>query len=391
MPSVTPTRTAPVPSTGGGAVGERFAIDPPVEPMLAKPVADVLEGGGEDLAFEPKWDGFRALVFRRGDDVVIQGRMRASDAAASGSWDLTYAFPEMVERIRGIGALDLVLDGELVVIRAGRLSFDSLQLRLRPRKEAGGWKIAELARDLPTSFIAFDLLGADGRDLRGEPTLVRRAALEEALAGAAPPIHVTPQTRDVDVALRWFAEVPGAGLDGLIARPLTGTYTPGKRSLLKVKHSHTVDVVCAGWRPYAKPGPDGQEVVGSLLIGLYDDAGVLQMIGAIGAFPMKQRDALVERLRPLAVPADSDHPWLDPRGRAPGMPSRWRSGRDDTWYPLRPELIAEVGYNQVESGRLRHVASFVRWRPDKDPRECTMDQLVVPDPLDIAEVLTARG
>ncbi len=356
--------------------------------MLAKPIGG-LPASAEGLAFEPKWDGFRALVFRRGDDVVIQGRMRGPEAAASGAWDLSYAFPEMVERIRQMRVEDVVLDGELVVIRDGRLAFDALQMRLRPRKEAGGWKITELSEQLPTSFVAFDLLAADGADLSGAPAARRRAALVEVLDGEAAPLHLTPQTQDLAVAGRWFDALPGAGLDGLIARPLDGVYTPGKRTLFKVKPEHTVDVVCAGWRPYKRPGPDGQEAVGSLLIGLYDDAGVLQMIGAIGAFPMAERLALVERLRDLA--GGEDHPWLSPRGRAPGGPSRWRSGKDDAWYPLRPELVAEVSYNQVESGRLRHVAPLVRWRPDKDPAECTMDQLVSPEPLDIARVLAGTA
>jgi ATP-dependent DNA ligase len=370
-------------------MGERFAVDPPVEPMLAKPI-DGLPHSAEGLAFEPKWDGFRVLVYRRGDDVVIQGRMRAADAAATGAWDLTYAFPEMVERIRHLRATDVVLDGELVVIQGERLAFDALQMRLRPRKEAGGWKIAQLAQDLPTSFVAFDLVAIDGRDVRGLGADERRSLLAEALAGEAPPVHLTPQTRDLAVAARWFAELPGAGLDGLIAKPLDGPYTPGKRTLFKVKQRHTVDVVVAGWRPYAKPGPDGAAVVGSLLIGLYDDAGILQMIGAIGAFPMRERAALVDRLAPLALDPAEDHPWYEPAGRAPGMPSRWRSGKDDDWRPLRPELVAEVAYNQVEAGRLRHVATMVRWRPDKDPRACTMDDLAAPAPLDIATVLDAR-
>ncbi len=369
-------------------MGERFSVDPPVEPMLAKPI-DGLPGTADGLAFEPKWDGFRCLVYRRGADVVIQGRMRAADAATTGKWDLTYAFPEVVERIRRMRADDVVLDGELVVIRDGRLSFDSLQMRLRPRKEAGGWKIDQLAEDLPASFVAFDLLGASGRDLRGASSSDRRAALEQVMAHEPAPLHLTPQTRDLAVARGWFADLPGAGLDGLIARPLAGRYTPGKRTLFKIKQSHTVDVVCAGWRPYARPGPGGQEAVGSILIGLYDDSAVLQMIGAIGAFPMAQRVALVDQLRDLA--AGEEHPWFAPQGRAPGMPSRWRSGKDDTWYPLRPQLVAEVSYNQVESGRLRHVATLVRWRPDKDPTACTMDQLVVPEPLDIANVLAGAS
>ncbi|MCU0262415.1 MAG: ATP-dependent DNA ligase [Candidatus Nanopelagicales bacterium] len=371
-------------------MGARFSVDPPIEPMLAKPIGG-LPASAEGLAFEPKWDGFRVVAYRRGDDVVLQGRMRASDAAASGAWDLSYAFPEMVARLRALRAEDLVVDGELVVIADGRLAFDALQMRLRPRKEEGGWKIAQLARDLPTSFVAFDLLGLDGRDLRGDPSRARRAMLEQALAGEEPPIHVTPQTRSLDTAARWFAQVAGAGLDGLIARPVDGVYTPGKRTLFKVKHQHTVDVVCAGWRPYAKRGPNGEEVVGSILIGLHDDAGVLQMIGAIGAFPMRERAALVERLRPFALPEDAEHPWQDPQGRAPGMPSRWRAGKDDHWYPLRPELVVEVTYDQVLAGRMRHVAGFVRWRPDKDPADCTMADLVAPEPLDIHAVLGARG
>jgi ATP-dependent DNA ligase len=297
----------------------------------------------------------------------------------------------MVARLRALRATDVVLDGELVVIADGRLAFDSLQMRLRPRKEEGGWKIAQLAADLPTAFVAFDVLGLDGRDLRAEANAARRAILEGALAGEADGVHLTPQTRSLATAARWFAEVPGAGLDGLIARPLEGRYTPGKRSLFKIKHQHTVDVVCAGWRPYAKRGPDGEEVVGSILIGLYDDAGVLQMVGAIGAFPMRERIALVERLRPLAAEGADAHPWADPQGRAPGMPSRWRAGKDDHWYPLRPELVAEVTYDQVIAGRMRHVAGFVRWRPDKDPLECRMADLSSPEPLDIQEVLAAQG
>ena len=356
--------------------------------MLAKPIAG-LPDSSDGLSFQPKWDGFRVIIYRRGDDVVIQGRMRAADAAATGSWDLSYAFPEMVARIRGMRVADVVLDGELVVIREGRLAFDALQGRLRPRKEEGGWKIAQLAADFPTAFVAFDLLALDGRDLRGAPFRQRRTALEEVMAGEDAPLHLTPQTDDLGVAARWFAELPGAGLDGLIARPLDGVYAPGRRTLFKIKPQHTVDVVCAGWRPYKQPGPDGRQVVGSVLIGLYDDLGILQMIGAMSAFPMAQRVELAERFAELA--AGPDHPWLDPEGRAPGMPSRWSSGRSSAWNPLRPELVAEVSYNQAESGRLRHLASLLRWRPDKAAEECTMQGLVAPEPLDITEVLTATG
>jgi ATP-dependent DNA ligase len=354
--------------------------------MLAKPIAG-LPHSSQGLAFQPKWDGFRVIVYRRGDDVVVQGRMRASDAAATGSWDLSYAFPEMVERIRGMRAQDVVLDGELVVIRDGRLAFDALQGRLRPRKEEGGWKIAQLAADFPTSFVAFDILGLAGRDLRAAPYDERRSALESVMAGEAEPLHLTPQTADLEVAARWFAALPGAGLDGLIARTLDGVYTPGRRTLFKIKPSHTVDVVCAGWRAYKQAGPNGEQVVGSVLLGLYDEAGILQMIGAMSAFPMAQRAELAARFADLA--AGPDHPWFEPEGRAPGMPSRWSSGRSSAWNPLRPELVAEVSYNQVESGRLRHLASLVRWRPDKAAEDCTMDGLSAPEPLDITRVLTA--
>ena len=356
--------------------------------MLAKPIAG-LPDSAEGLAFQPKWDGFRVLIYRRGDDVVIQGRMRAADAAATGKWDLTYLFPEMVEYIRGLSVKDVVLDGELVVIREGRLAFDALQGRLRPRNEEGGWKIAQLAADSPTSFVAFDLLGIDGRDLRAVPFEQRRVALEGALADAAAPIFRTPQTSDLGVAARWFEELPGAGLDGLIARPVAGVYAPGKRALFKIKPAHTVDVVCAGWRPYAKPGPDGQEVVGSILIGLYDDQRVLQMIGAMSAFPIAVRAQLAKELADLA--AGEDHPWFEAQGRVPDMPSRWSSRKARSWHPLRPELVAEVSYDQVESGRLRHVAGFVRWRPDKDPRECTMEGLEIPEPMNIERVLSPGG
>ncbi|MGB7981027.1 MAG: ATP-dependent DNA ligase [Candidatus Nanopelagicales bacterium] len=375
-------------SSQSPALAERFSLDPPIEPMLAKPIPG-LPLAADGLSFEPKWDGFRVLIYRRGNDVVIQGRMRAADAAATGSWDLSYAFPEMIDAIRALRAGDVVLDGELVVIRSNRLAFDALQGRLRPRKEAGGWKIAELAADFPTSFVAFDLLAHAGRDLREAPAAQRRAELAEVLAGEGPPIHLTPQTRDLEVAARWLAELPGAGLDGLIARRQDGRYTPGRRTLSKIKQVHTVDVVCAGWREYARPGPDGQPVVGSVLLGLYDEVGVLQMVGAMGSFPMAERARLAAQF--AKVPAAPEHPWLDPQGRAPGGPSRWSGGRARPWTPLPLDLVAEVSYNQAESGQIRHLASFVRWRPDKSPDDCTIDQLVTPAPVDIASVLAASS
>ena len=369
-------------------MGDRFLLEPPIEPMLARPIAG-LPDSADGLAFEPKWDGFRCLVYRRDDDVAIQGRMRAADAAATGSWDLTYAFPEMVEAIRSMQARDVVLDGELVVVQGGRLAFDALGMRLRPRKEAGGWKIAQLAHDLPTSFVVFDVLAAAGADLRALPSEQRREQLEAVIGAEPAPIHLTPRTRDLERARTWFAQLPGAGLDGLIARPQGQPYTPGRRTLFKVKPHHSVDVVCAGWRRYARTGPEGQDVVGSLLIGLYDELGVLQMIGAISAFPMAERVRLADVVAQL--PAGPEHPWLAPRGRAPGAPSRWQATRSTDWTPIRPELVAEVSYDQLESGRLRHLASLVRWRPDKDPAQCTTDQLVIPEPLDIADFLARNA
>ncbi len=362
----------------------RFTIDPPIQPMLAKAIPG-LPDPAQGLAFEPKWDGFRVLIYRRGPDVVIQGRMRAADAVATGSWDLSYAFPEMIEAIRALPVSDVVLDGELVVIREDRLAFEALQGRLRPRKEAGGWKIAELAAEFPTSFVAFDLLARDGRDMRTAPARERRAELEQALAGVAAPIHLTPQTMEPAVAAHWFEVLPGAGLDGLIAKPLDGPYTPGRRSLFKIKPVHTVDVVCAAWRAYAKPGPQGQPVVGSVLLGLYDEHGDLHKVGAMGSFPMAQRALLAAEFSRATAP--DEHPLADTQGAVADPPSRWSSGPARAWIPLPPERVAEVAYNQVQSGQLRHLASFVRWRPDKDPRDCTLDQLVTPQPLDIAEVL----
>ncbi len=354
--------------------------------MLAKPIAG-LPDTAEGVVFEPKWDGFRALIFRRGEDVVIQGRMRASDAAASGSWDLTYAFPEMVAAIREQPCSDVVLDGELVVVRHGRLSFDALQSRLRPRKEAGGWKIAQLAGDAPASFVAFDILGRAGTDLRAAPSDERRRALESALHGAAAPVHLTPQVRTLAAAERWLHRLPGAGLDGVIMRPVAGAYTAGRRSLFKVKPVHTVDVVCAAWRPYAKPGPDGEELVGSVLVGLYDDAGTLHPIGAMAAFPMAMRAELARTFAGLA--AGPDHPWSGRGGRMPAMTNRWSAGRGSVTHALRPELVAEVQYSQAAAGRLRHLASLVRWRPDKAAEECRLDDLALPEPFDVAEILPA--
>jgi ATP-dependent DNA ligase len=360
------------------------------------------------MRYEPKWDGFRALVFRDGDDVAIQGRMRAADAASSGRWDLTYAFPEVAQLARAIPAARFVLDGELVIISGDRMDFNSLGMRLRPRSEAGGWKIKSLAEQLPAQLVAFDLLAVGAGNLMPDPLHARREALARMLSAPPPGVHLTPHTADEALARMWFQALPGAGLEGVIVKPADAPYTPGKRTMFKAKHSHTADVVAAGWRPYARPGAAGQPVVGSILLGLYDEAGELGLVGAAGAFTAARRAELAEMFASYAAPAD--HPWADTDGRARGVVSRWSGGRDASWYPLRPELVCEVTYDQFQHepfpqgpagpaqghsggaghGRFRHVAGFVRWRPDRDPRSATYDQLVIPPPLDVHTLLGWR-
>lgn len=363
-------------------LADEFTVAPPVAPMLANAVATLPLDPG--LAYEPKWDGFRAICYRRGDRVLIQGRLRTDDG--TGRWDLSYAFPEVIELLRQVPAADFVIDGELVIRRGEALDFDALGMRLRPRHEAGGWKIAQLATELPAEFVAFDVLGAAGEDLREQPFEGRREALQTVLAGAPAQIHLTPQTRDPQVAARWFAELPGAGLDGVVVKPLAGRYEPGKRTMFKVKHRHTTDVVAAGWREYSRPGPHGP-VVGSILLGAYDEAGVLQFLGAAAAFSGAKRAELAELFASLTLPANAPHPWFDPMGRAPGGPSRWGGGRRAEWHPLQPSLVCEVAYDQVQGDRFRHVAQFVRWRPDRDPASCRTDQLFRPEPWDVGRLL----
>lgn len=361
---------------------------PPVPPMLAKPVgdtvpdADSIPGG---LLYEPKWDGFRILVFRGPDGVVLQPR-RADD--------LAYAFPEVVEAALALPS-GTVLDGELVSAHDGRLWFEELQQRLRPRGEAGGWKITELAEQYPASFVAFDALAVAGRDLRDAPNEQRRAELAALAPGFPESFRLSPGTLDADTARRWFAVFEGAGLDGVVARPLAAPYQPGKRVLLKVKHRRSADVVVAGWRPHKNPGPDGSPVVGSLLLGLYDEAGVLHHVGVASSFSAQRRAALVAELAPHALDDAAAHPWgqwlglggsASARQRVPGGASRWSGGKDLSWVPLRPDLVAEVGYDHMEGDRFRHVAAFRRWRPDREPGSCGYDQLDRPVRFDLAGV-----
>lgn len=357
---------------------------PPVPPMLAKPAGAQVPVG--DYLYEPKWDGFRVLVFRDDDRVVLQPR-RADD--------LAYAFPEVAEQALAQLPAGTVIDGELVSAHDGRLWFEELGMRLRPRSEAGGWKIAELREQYPASLVAFDVLAVAGRDLRHEPNAVRRRELEALAASWQAPFHLSRATTDAEVARTWFRDFEGAGLDGVIARPLAAAYEPGKRVLLKVKHARTADVVVAGWRAFKNPGPDGQAIIGSLLLGLFDDDGRLHHVGVASSFTAKRRVELLEELAPYADVDAASHPWADwlhatgysAGQRVPGAVSRWTGTKDLSWTPIRADLVAEVGYDHMEGDRFRHVASFVRWRPDREPASCTYAQLERPVRFDLAEVL----
>lgn len=339
-------------------------LTPPIDHMLAKPLATTDLSAMSDVAFEPKWDGFRALAFRDGDDIVLQGRGRSSDAMV----DLAYAFPELVSAMREQLPAHVVLDGEIVVSQAGRLDFTALQQRLRPRSEAGTGSIDRLAQSLPATFLAFDLLG-EARSLMDLPLRDRRARLEALAASWSPPLILTPATTDPSVAAHWFTEFEAAGVDGLIVKPLADPYAPGKRAQGKVKHERTVDAVLAGMRLQSP------EAVASLLLGLYDDAGVLQFVGATSAFTAARRRELREELTTLEA-VDGPHPWLGalPGQRVPGAVSRWKKGTD-AWVPLHPERVVEVVIDQMEGDRFRHVAAFSRWRPDRDPATCGYDQI----------------
>ena len=350
--------------------------------MLAKPVAGVPEpdslAGG--LLYEPKWDGFRCIVFRDGDDVVLGSRNEKP---------LARYFPEVVEAVRRDLPERCVVDGEIVVCTGERLDFGALQQRIHPADS----RVRRLAEETPASFVAFDLLALGDDDLMPRPFAERRAALEAALASCRPPIHLTRVSRDLEEARRWFETFEGAGLDGLVCKPLDAPYQPDKRVMLKVKHARTADCVVAGWRPHKQPGDSGQQIVGSLMLGLYDDSGTLQSVGVAASFPMARRAALVEELAPYALAPDDDHPWAAWRdaaaheqSRLPGAVSRWSSGKTLDWNPLRPELVVEVGYDAMEGTRFRHTTQFKRWRPDRTPASCTYDQLERPVRYDLGAV-----
>jgi ATP-dependent DNA ligase len=352
-----------------------FAIDPPIEPMLAK-LADELPSG--EFLYEPKWDGFRAIVFRSADDVFIQSRdLRPLDRY----------FPELHEALIAVLPPGCVVDGEIVIATARGLDFDALQLRLHPAAS----RVAKLAKETPAGFVAFDLLAVDGRDVREMPQQQRRATLESTFAQVAPPVYLTPMTRDRGVAVEWLARFEGAGLDGVIAKPELGIYEPGKRAMLKIKHARTADCAVAGFR-WHKNGKD--ELVGSLLLGLYDDRGRLHHVGVTSAFTVAKRRALAAELAPLRVNAMDNHPWREwaqagDATRMPGGQSRWSAGKDLSWEPLRVERVCEVKYDHMQGDRFRHAAVFQRWRPDRQPLDCRYDQLEITTPYELEKVFGA--
>jgi ATP-dependent DNA ligase len=352
-------------------------VAPPIEPMLAKLAEELPTGDG--FLFEPKWDGFRAIVFRGDSDVFIQSRdLRPLDRY----------FPELHELFLEKLPPGCVIDGEIVIAGPNGLDFDALQLRLHPAAS----RAAKLARETPAGFVGFDLLAIGGIDLRSAPQLERRARLEELLAASGPPIYLTPMTRDRAVAVEWLERFEGAGLDGVIAKPADGVYEPGKRAMIKVKHARTADCVVAGFRWHKS----GNDAVGSLLLGLYDARGRLQHVGVTSAFTMATRKQLAVELAPLRTNALDDHPWREwaaagaaEMSRMPGGQSRWSAGKDLSWEPLRIERVCEVKYDHLQGDRFRHAAVFLRWRPDKPPKDCRYDQLEVTKAYELEKVFGA--
>ena len=346
--------------------------------MLAKRVGELPVGG--PWIYEPKWDGFRALVFRDRDEILIQSRDEKS---------LNRYFPELLEPLRLQLPARCVLDGEIVVAKNGALDFDALQLRIHPAQS----RVKLLSQEIPASIVFFDLLAEGDRDLRGMAFRDRRLMLESLLSSAAPPIHLTPATSELSIAADWFRRFEGAGLDGVIAKPVLGTYEPNKRVMLKVKHERECDCVVAGFR-WHKQG--ARTIVGSLLLGLFDHSGALQHVGVCASFTEKKRRELVELLAPYRKNALAAHPWKhwaehapasgEAEHRVPGGQSRWSQGKDLSWEPLRPELVVEVAYDHMQGSRFRHIAQFRRWRTDKKPGDCTYDQLEVVPPQELARI-----
>jgi ATP-dependent DNA ligase len=348
----------------------QLPVNPPLLPMLAKRVSELPRAG--NWIFEPKWDGFRALIFRDGKDLLIQSRDEKP---------LNRYFPELVEALLKQLPNRCVLDGEIVIAQDGALDFDSLQLRLHPAAS----RVQMLSERIPSSIVFFDLLSDGKSDLRIKPFADRRRRLEALLSSAKPPLHVTPATTDFDVASDWFRRFEGAGLDGVVAKPVTGAYESNKRVMLKIKHERECDCVVAGFRWHKKGDRDR---VGSLLLGLFDDEDTLHHVGVVASFTDKKRAELVEFLKPYRKNALVSHPWKewashDLAHRIPGAQSRWSHGKDLSWEPVRPELVVEVAYDHMQGERFRHTAQFRRFRQDKKPADCTFEQLEVVPPHEI--------
>ncbi|MCY4068643.1 MAG: ATP-dependent DNA ligase [Acidimicrobiaceae bacterium] len=367
------------PATPGGLSieGVDLPVMPPLKPMLAKATDEVPVG---DFAYEPKWDGFRCIVFRDGDEVELGSRNELF---------LTRYFPELIEPLKSSLPLQAVVDGEIIVPVNDRLGFDALQQRIHPADS----RVARLAAETPAEFVAFDVLAAGETDLTGEPFRDRRARLEAIASGFEVPVRLAPSTRDCDIARDWHERFEGAGLDGLIAKPLDGAYEPNKRTQLKIKHTRTVDVVVAGYRMHA----DG-EGVGSLVLGLYDDSGNLQHCGVAASFSARRRKELLEFLRPHVLADPGEHPWaqwMDAEAHGegavmPGTPNRWSGKRrQQPWAPLRLGLVAEVKYEAMLNGRFRGTTRLVRWRPDRSVESCLFDQIEAPADCSLSEVLSS--
>jgi len=354
-------------------------VNPPILPMLAKRVSELPERG--NWIFEPKWDGFRALVFRDGDEVFIQSRDEKP---------LNRYFPELVETLKKQLPKQCVLDGEVVLARDGALDFDALQLRLHPAAS----RVKMLSEQMPASVVFFDLLAEGKKDLRNTPFEQRRSKLESMLSSAESPVHLTPATSDMKIARDWFRRFEGAGLDGVVAKPTSGVYESNKRVMLKVKHERECDCVVAGFRWHKK---GERTAVGSLLLGLFD-SGELHHVGVCASFTDKKRQELVEFLKPYRKDALKNHPWkewatseLEADRRIPGGQSRWSQGKDMSWEPVRPELVVEVAYDHMQGSRFRHTAQFRRWRIDKKPKDCTFEQLEVVPPQELSEIFGKKG
>jgi ATP-dependent DNA ligase len=354
-------------------------VMPPVAPMLAKSVKDVPVGPG--FLYEPKWDGFRCIVFRDGDEVELGSRNERP---------MTRYFPEIVAAVKEQLPERCVVDAEIVIATGDKLDFEALLQRIHPAKS----RVDLLAEQTPASLVVFDLLALGDESYLETPLGERRAKLDQVLAHVTGPVHRTSVTDDPALAREWFGTFEGAGLDGVVAKPTDGAYEPDKRTMFKIKHERTADCVVAGFRWHKTSTPE-TPLLGSLLLGLYAEDGRLQHVGVVASFPVKRRAELVEELAPWRKNALVDHPWRDWaeaqaqfEGRMPGAQSRWNAKKDLSWEPLRPDRVVEVRYDHMEGTRFRHTTQFVRWRDDRDPTSCTYEQLEVPVSYDLSSLLS---